>query len=65
MPFWRFAISQEALPKVREWSGGPPKGPGVVGRSSRWSGCGREALSEGPDALPKVREWLGGPQGGP
>ena len=34
----------EALPDVREWSGGPPKCPVVVGRPSQMSGCGREAL---------------------
>ena len=40
----------EALPKVREWSVDPPKGPGVVGRPSKSSGSGQEALT-------KVREW--------
>ena len=48
---------REALPDVREWSGGPlgcPEGPlgcpGVVRRPSRMSGSSREAL-------PNVREW--------
>ena len=35
---------REALPDVREWLGGPPGYPGVVGRLSRMSGWGREAL---------------------
>ena len=41
----------EALPDVREWSRGHPGCPGVVGsalrvvgRPSRMSGCGQEAL---------------------
>ena len=52
---------REALPDVREWSGGPfgcpggsPECPEVVGRPSRISGSGREAL-------PDVWEWLEGP----
>ena len=65
---------REALPEVREWSGGLPKGLEVVGRPSRRSGSGREALQEvqqverhtrtsesGQEALPEVREWSGGP----
>ena len=47
---------REALPDVREWSGGPPGCLGVVGRTSRMSGSSREVL-------PDVREWLGGPPG--
>ena len=43
----------ETLPDVREWSGGPPRCPGVVGRPSQMSGSGREIL-------PNVREWSGG-----
>ena len=49
-----------ALPHVREWSGDPAEGPGVVGgplgcqglfrRPSRMSGSNQEAL-------PDVREW--------
>ena len=38
------------LPDVREWSGGPPGCPGMVGRPSRMSGSGREAF-------PDVWEW--------
>ena len=37
---------REALQDVWEWSGGPPVCPVVVGRSSRMSGSGREALLE-------------------
>ena len=39
----------EALPDVREWSGGPTGGLGVIGRPSLMSGSGWEAL-------PNVRE---------
>ena len=56
-PSWRFRSGQEALPKVREWSGGPPGGLGVVGRPFWRSVGGRKALRE-------VQEWLGGPLGG-
>ena len=45
---------QEALPEVREWSGGPPECSGVVERPSRMSESVR-------DALPDVREWSGDP----
>ena len=44
---------REAIPDVREWSGGPPGCPGVVGRPSRMSGSGQEAL-------PNVRAWSRG-----
>ena len=47
---------REALPEVREWSGGLPGCPGVVGRPSRMSGSGRESLTGGREALPDVRE---------
>ena len=46
------------LPEVREWSGSPSGGPGVVGRPSQKSGSGREALLE-------VWELLRAPPGGP
>ena len=36
-----FGSGREALLDIREWSGGPPGCPGVVGRSSRMSGSGR------------------------
>ena len=42
------------LPDVREWSGGPPGCPGIVGWPSRMSGSGR-------DSLPNVQEWSGNP----
>ena len=37
---------RQAIPNVREWSGGPLGSPGVVGRPFRMSGCGREALPD-------------------
>ena len=53
------------LPDIRKWSGGPPGSlcgpagyPGVVGRSSRMSGSGWEAL-------PDVQEWSEVPPGCP
>ena len=49
---------REALPDVREWSGGPPGCPGVVGRPTRMSGSGREAISNGWEALMDGREAL-------
>ena len=42
------------LPEVREWSGGHPGCPGVVGWFSRMSVSSREIF-------PEVREWSGGP----
>ena len=48
----------ETFPDVQEWSGGPLGCPRVVGRPSRMSESGWEALSD-------VREWLGGPPGCP
>ena len=51
----------EALPDVREWLGGPPGCPGVVGRPSRLSGSGeRPSWMSGScwEALLKVREAL-------
>ena len=39
-------ICREAFPDVREWSGGPQGYLGVVGRPSRISGSGREALKD-------------------
>ena len=50
----RMSIScREALPDVREWSGGRPGCPQLVGRPSLKSGIVRETL-------PNVREWSGG-----
>ena len=45
-----FGGGREALPDVREWSESPPECTGVVGRTSRMSGCGRETLRY-------VQEW--------
>ena len=53
---------------VREELGGPPEGPGVVGRLSRRSERGREALLKVRKSIPEVREGSGGPTkvpGGP
>ena len=47
---------REALTHLREWSGGPPGYPEVVGRPHQMSRSGREALSD-------VREWSGDPPG--
>ena len=53
--FWS---GRKALPDDREWSVGPLRCPGVVGRPSWVSGSGRLAL-------PDVWEWSGGPHGCP
>ena len=50
----------EALPDVREGSGGPPGCPEVIGRPSQMSRRGREALLdiwEWSGDLPDVFEW--------
>ena len=46
---------RDALLDVKECSEGPPRCPGVVGRTSRMSGSGREALPDVREALPYVR----------
>ena len=61
---------QEAFPDIREFSREPPRWPGgvrdpynylgVVGRSSRISQSGREAIPDVPEwweALPDIRVW--------
>ena len=51
---------REALPDVREWSRGSLRIPGVVGRASRMSGSGQEALTmsrSGWESLLDVRQW--------
>ena len=48
----------EGLPEDREWSGGPVGGQGVVGRTSRRDGSGRETLSDGRETLSNGREAL-------
>ena len=68
----------ETFLKGRQWSGGHPIGPevvgrptqvpGVVGRYSQMSGSGWEAHPEGRDVrkvLPEGWEWSGGPLEGP
>ena len=47
------------LRNIRECSGGPPGYPGVFGRPSRMSGCGRETLGDVREALPVVHDCLG------
>ena len=49
---------REALPDVREWSGGPPRCPVVVESHSWMFAICREAL-------PDVRKWTRGPLGCP
>ena len=46
----------ESLPDVREWSGGPPECPGVVGSSSRLFESGRETLPNVWDTHQDSRE---------
>ena len=56
-PTHRSRIGREAHPEVREESGGPPGGPGGIGRTTRWFERGREALLRsgwGRDAHRKV-----------
>ena len=57
----------EALPDVREWSGGPPVCQGMVVRPYRMSGSGPDTLPDFRKDLPDVRknltdlrEWSGG-----
>ena len=56
-PSRRAGSGRKAIPEGREWSKGPPGGPGVVRRQSLWARSGREAIPEG-------REWSGGSPGG-
>ena len=59
---------REAFQDVREWSGGPPGCPEVVGRLSRMSRSGRKPSwisGSGREAIPDVREWSGGLPGCP
>ena len=55
---WMSGSGQEALPDVREWSGGHLGCPRVVGRPSLMSGSGRESNLN-------VQKWTGGPPGCP
>ena len=54
MLFRMSGSGREALGDLREWLGGSPGFPGVVGTPSKMSKSGRETL-------PDVREWSGGP----
>ena len=64
-PSRRSGSGWEALPEVREWSGVPPGGPGVVGRPSCRSGWPIRTSGNGCEALPEVREWSVSPPEGP
>ena len=55
---------REALPHVREWSGGPPACPGEARSPSRLAESGREAFTGGWEAFPDGRVWTGGLTGG-
>ena len=57
-PARRSGSGRESLPEALKWSGGPPKGLGVFGRSFGRSGSGRKAL-------PEVQQWSQGSPGGP
>ena len=69
-----FGSSRETLQDVPEWSGCFRRFAGEVGRLSRMSGSGRDALPtfesgqevlrnvlEWSESHPDVREWSGGP----
>ena len=55
-PFQGSGTGRETLPEASNWSGDPPRGQEVFGRSSRGSGTGRETL-------PEVQNWSGDPPG--
>ena len=41
-----FGSGREAFPDVREWLGGLPGRPGVIGRPSRMSASDRDVLED-------------------
>ena len=51
--------SREVFPDGHEWSVGPLKGPGVVGRPSWRVGRPSRMAMSGREALPEGREWSG------
>ena len=61
-------IGREALPVVREYSGGPTGCPGlvgwsgVVGKPSRMSVWLCWICGKGQEIVPDVRQWSGGPR---
>ena len=70
--FFMSRSGREALSDIQERSGGPLGCPEAVGRLSRISDSGREALPECPggvgsgrEAHLDIREWLGDPPGLP
>ena len=66
-PFWRTGRGRYVIPEVREWSGGPFVGQGVVGRQFRRSVSSRYVISKewrGRDTHPEVQEGSGDPPGG-
>ena len=58
-PFRMSGNSQESLPDLWEWSGGPPGSPGVVVKPSLISGSGREDLPDVCESLSYIRKWSG------
>ena len=48
---------RKALPDIREWSGGPPGFPRVVGKTSREIGRPFQMFGSGQETFPYVREW--------
>ena len=64
---------QEAFPEGQQWSGGLPRGPGVVRkplqragsglRQFRRVGSGLEVITVGRKAFPKGRRWSESPPG--
>ena len=66
---------REVLPDIREWSGGPPGCPGLLGSSYRFRydstefpgvvGRPSRMSGSGRETLPGVQEWSGGSPGGP
>ena len=54
MPFRWSRSGQEVLPEVREWSGGTPVVPGVVGRPSQRVGMPFWRFEINQETLPEV-----------
>ena len=59
------ASGRETLLDEREWSGSPPRCPGMVRRPSHMSWNGRETLLNVQEFLLDVREWSGDTSGCP
>ena len=52
---------REAVPVVREWSGGPLGCPGVFGRPFQIFGRPSQMFESGREIFPDVQEWSRGP----